>query len=147
MGYQHATITDCHLYIFQPASQQSAVPPSPPNHNVMAHDIISFGMANLPLAFFFSFSELWTFIKSDRVTSGKGCTGTGLGHTQWVGPGGSRGFRGRKVLLFQSRLNITIIKLQSYSAALVNGERSVARTQGGAWVLSFSLNTSVGCLC
>lgn len=55
--------------------------PSPPDHDVMAHDIISFGMANLPLSFF---ATQWTFIKSDRVTSGKGCTGTGLGHADWV---------------------------------------------------------------
>lgn len=65
-----------------PASTPTPPPPSPPDHDVMAHDIISSGTANLPLPFF---ATQWTFIKSDRITSGKGCTGTGLGHTQWVG--------------------------------------------------------------
>lgn len=88
IGYQHTTIMTCHLYIFQPANPH--IPPphstSPPtlssDHDVMAHDIISFGTANLPLPVF---ATQWTFIKSDRITSGKGCTGTVLGHTQWVG--------------------------------------------------------------
>lgn len=81
-GYQHATITSCHLYIFQPGT---VIPPPTTAHDVMAHDIISFRTANLPFPFFFFFATLRTFIKSDRITSGKGCTGTGLGHTQWVG--------------------------------------------------------------
>lgn len=84
---------------------------SPLDHDVMAHDIISFGTANLLFPFF---ATEWTFINSDRITSGKGCTGTGLGHTQWVGKCRHGTFgEEKKVLLFQSRLNITIIKLQS----------------------------------
>ena len=79
-GYQHTTIMTCHLYIFQPALQPP--PSSPPDHDVMAHDIISSGKANVPLPFF---ATQWTFINSDRITFGKGCIGTGLGHTQWVG--------------------------------------------------------------
>lgn len=92
--------------------------PTPPAHDVMAHDIISFGMANLPFSIFFPLflATLWTFINSDRITSGKGCTGTGLGHTQWVGKWQTEGLLGGggggEILLFQSRLNITIIKLQ-----------------------------------
>lgn len=86
IGYQHTTIMTCHLYIFQPAHPPPpALPhitPSHPDHDVMAHDIISFGTANLPIPVF---ATQWTFIKSDRITSGKGCTGTVLGHTQWVG--------------------------------------------------------------
>ncbi len=81
-GYQHTVIMTCHLYIFQPAPRLPTPSPSPPDHDVMAHDIISSGKANLPFPFF---ATQWTFIKSDRITSGKGSTGTGLGHAQWVG--------------------------------------------------------------
>lgn len=92
-GYQHATITSCHLYIFQLGTMILSPPPTA--YDVMAHDIISLGTANLPFLFFF-FATLWTFIKLDRITSGKGCTGTGLGHTQWVGKWQTEGLLGVK---------------------------------------------------
>lgn len=129
-GYQHSAIMTCHLYTIQPATQLPL--PSPTDHDVMAHDIISSGTANLPPSFV---ATQWTFIKSDRTTSGKGCTGTGLGHIHsgWVNT--SRGnLGGTKVLLFQSRLNIIIIKLQRWLAATKSmpayRKRSVALTSG-----------------
>lgn len=76
-AHRHYDLPSVHF----PASTPTP-PPSPPDHDVMAHDIISSGTANLPFPFF---ATERTFIKSDRITSGKGCTGTGLGHTQWVG--------------------------------------------------------------
>lgn len=78
-AHRHYDLPSVHF----PASTRTPhPPPSSPDHDVMAHDIISSGTANLPFPFF---ATQWTFIKSDRITSGKGCTGTGLGHTRWVG--------------------------------------------------------------
>ena len=76
---------------FPASTPTPPLPPSPPDHDVMAHDIISSGTPNLPFPFF---ATQWTFIKSDRITSGEGCTGTGLGHTQWVGKCGKGGLLG-----------------------------------------------------
>lgn len=96
--------------------------------------MISFPLGQQIYPFHF-FATQWTFINSDRITSGKGCTGIGLGHTHsgWVNTGrGNLG--GTKVLLFQSRLNITIIKLQSWLAGKKSmpayRKRSVAQTLG-----------------
>ena len=117
-GYQHTAIMTCHLYIFQPAP---LLPPRPPHlHHPQTQTTMSWLMISFPLGRqiypFHFFATPWTFINSDRITSGTGCTGTGLGHTQWVGECGQGDFGGEKVLLFQSRLNITIIKLQSWLA-------------------------------
>lgn len=74
-GYQHATITTCHLYIFQPGTK---IPPPTPDHDVMAHDIISFGTANLTFPFFFCHTVdiyqlrqdyLWEGLHRDRIGS------------------------------------------------------------------------------
>lgn len=54
-AYQRAAIPTCHVYIFQPRPPPQPHPPhitpritSPPDQDVMPHDIISSGAANLP---------------------------------------------------------------------------------------------------
>lgn len=75
-GYQHATITSCHLYIFQLGTMILSPPPTA--YDVMAHDIISFGTPNLPFLFFFCHTVdiyqvgqdyLWEGLHRDRIGS------------------------------------------------------------------------------
>lgn len=97
-AHHHYDLPSVHF----PAKHPNSPLASPPDHDVMAHDIISSGTANLPLPFF---ATRWTFINSDRITSGKGCTGTGLGHTQWVGKCKQGGFWWREKKKFSFNLD------------------------------------------
>lgn len=96
------------------------IPPhigSPPDQDVMLHDIISSGAANLPAPLFFlSLPHTGHLSSQTGLPLGPGAQGQDwVTHSGWVkqARGEARDGEGKKkVLLFQSRLNITIIKLQ-----------------------------------
>ena len=108
-GYQHTTITTCHLYIFQPST------PTPPLHHpqtTMSWLMISFPLGRQIYPFHF-LPHSGHLSKQTGLPLGSGAQGQDwVTHSGWVNAG--RGtLQGGEVLLFQSRLNITIIKLQS----------------------------------
>lgn len=86
----------CHMYIFQPRAPPPHCPnththqltPRPRCHASWYHFL--WGSKFTQSSFVSAFATHWTFINPDRITAGTGCTGTGLGHTQWVGKAGKK---------------------------------------------------------
>lgn len=108
-GYQRTTITTCHLYIFQPVTP----PLSPKNHYHHPQTTMSWLMISFPLgwqiySFHFFLPHCGHLSNQTGLPLGRGAQGQ-----DWVRQNGwgnvCRGNLGGKVL-FESRLNITIIK-------------------------------------
>lgn len=130
-GYQHTTITTCHLYIFQLAPQY----PLPRFHHPQT--TMSWLMISFPLGWqiypFHFLPHSGHLSNQTGLPLGRGARGQDwVTQTGWVNVGRGTLWDWRGVLLFQSRLNITIIKLQRWLAGKkympANGERSVALT-------------------